>query len=57
LPPFGERHQQINDLDAGDQQVLAAGLLLERRRRAMNRQILACLDRSLVVLRLAEQRP
>jgi len=24
-------HQQINDLDAGDQQVLAAGLLLERR--------------------------
>jgi len=54
LAALGERHQQINDLDAGDQQVLAAGLLLERRRRAMNRQILACLDRSLVVLRLAE---
>jgi len=32
LAALGERHQQINDLDAGDQQVLAAGLLLERRR-------------------------
>jgi len=32
--------QQVDDLDARDQQVLAAGLLLERGRRPVNRQVI-----------------
>ena len=38
LAALRERHQQVDDLDAGDQQVLAAGLLVVRRRGAVNRQ-------------------
>jgi hypothetical protein len=33
LAALGERHQQVDHLDAGDQQVLAAGLLIVGRRR------------------------
>ncbi len=54
LAALGERHQQVDDLDAGDQQVLAAGLLVERRRRTVDRQVLARRDRAAVVLRRAE---
>ena len=42
LAALGERHQQIDDLDAGDQQFLSAGLLLEASARAMDRPALAC---------------
>src|SRR5256885_10907679 len=55
LAALGERHQQVDDLDARDEQVLAAGLLLKRRRRAMNRQIFAGFHRSAVVLRRSEE--
>jgi len=50
LAALGERHQQIDDLDAGDQQVLPAGLLFERRRRPMDRQVFLGLHRPLIVL-------
>ena len=54
LAALGERHQQVDDLDAGRQQVLAAGLLVVRRRRAVDRQVLARLHRAALVLRRAE---
>ena len=54
LAALGERHQQVDDLDAGFQQVLAAGLLVVRRRRAVDRQELVGLDRAALVLRIAE---
>ena len=43
LAALGERHQQVDDLDAGHQQVLAARLLVVGRRRTVNRQVLLVL--------------
>src|SRR4029077_2710012 len=54
LAALGERHQEVNDLDAGDQEVLAARLALERGWWPMNRQILFGLHGSPVVLWLSE---
>ncbi len=54
LAALRERHQQVDDLDAGDQQILPAGLLLVRRRRAVNRQVFLRLYRAALVLRRAE---
>jgi hypothetical protein len=38
LAAFGERDQQVDDLDAGDQQFLAAGLFVVGRSGAVDRQ-------------------
>ena len=54
LAALGERYQQVDDLDAGDQEVLPARLLIKRRRRPVDRQVLARLDRAAVVLRMPE---
>ena len=54
LAALGEGHEQIDDLDARDQKVLAARLLVVGRRRAVDRQVFAWLHRALFVLRLAE---
>ena len=54
LAALGERHEQIDDLDARDQQVLAAGLLVVGRRGTVDRQVILGLDRASFVLRLAE---
>ena len=48
-----ERADEVNDLDAGDQHLRAGGLIHERRRGAMNGQILVGLDRALFVHGLA----
>src|SRR4029077_19311396 len=54
LAALGERYQEVNDLDAGHEQVASAGLLLERRRRPVDRQVLFRLHRTAVVLGPAE---
>ncbi len=54
LAALGERHQQVDDLDAGDQQILAAGLLVICRRGTVNGQIFRGLHRAFFVLRLAQ---
>src|SRR6185437_4535889 len=54
LAALGERAQQVDYLDARDQQVLAAGLLLEGWRRAVDRQLLRRLHRATVVLRMTQ---
>ncbi len=54
LAALRERHQQVDDLDARDQQILTAGLLIERRRRAMDRQMLLGLHLAAVVLRSSQ---
>ena len=54
LAALGERDQQVDDLDAGVEQFLAAGLLVVRRRRAVNGQVLLRLHRALLILRRAE---
>jgi hypothetical protein len=51
---LGERHQQVDDLDTGDQQVLPAGLLVVAGRGPMDRQVFLDLHRAAIVLRLAE---
>ena len=54
LAALRERHEQVDDLDARDQQVPTARLLVERRRGTVDRQRLFGVDRAAVVLRLAE---
>ena len=54
LAALGERHQQIDDLDARDQKILAAGLLVVGRGGAVNGQVFRGLHRTFLVLRLAE---
>ncbi len=54
LAALREGHQQIDDLDARDQQILAARLLVVGRRRAVNRQTLRRLHRPSLILRRAE---
>ena len=55
LAALGERHQQVDDLDARDQQILSARLLVVGRRRAVDRQVLGGVSIGpALVLRLAE---
>ena len=53
LAAFQERTNQINDLDAGRQNLRAGGLLGQRRRGAVNGIILLGLDRSAFIHRFA----
>ena len=54
LPPLRERADEVDDLDARLEDLDVGGLLVERRRRAMDRQADLGLDRALVVDRVAE---
>ena len=47
LAALGERHQQIDDLDAGDQKILAARLFVVGRGRSVDRQVFVVLHRPL----------
>ena len=55
LAALGERRDQVNDLDAGFEDLGRGLLLLVGRRRTMDRPALLALDRRLVVHRLTEQ--
>ncbi len=54
LAALGEAHQQVDDLDARDQKILAARLLIVSRRRPVNRQVFSRLHRAPLILRLAQ---
>ena len=54
LAALRERREQVDDLDAGLEQVLAAGLFVVGRGRTVDRQEILGLDRAALVLRLAE---
>src|SRR5690606_22283663 len=54
LAALGERHQQVDDLDAGLEQVLPAGLLVIGRGGAVDGPVLGGLDGAALVLRRAE---
>ncbi len=54
LAALRERREQVDDLDAGLEQVLTAGLLIVGRGRTVDRQELLGLDRAALVLRVAE---
>jgi peptide chain release factor 1 len=54
LAALRERHEQVDDLDARLQQVLAAGLLVVRRRRAVDLPVLLGVHGAALVLRRAE---
>ena len=54
LAALGEGHQQIDDLDASDQEILAARLLVIGRGRTVNGQVFLGLHRAAVVLRYTE---
>ena len=54
LATLRERHQEVDDLDAGLEEILTARLLVIRRRRSMNRPVFLRFDRTPLILRIAE---
>src|SRR5699024_6405951 len=54
LATLGERAQQVDDLDAGFQQFLGAGLVFVAGGLALDRPLFVGFDRTTLVLRLAE---
>ena len=54
MPPLGVGRQQVDDLDAGDQDLRLGRLLDELRRGTMDRRLLFGVDRAALVDRLAD---